>query len=45
MTNQKAKAKGYVVTIVYLFVSSPDVSIERIKIRVLNGGHFVRMRT
>lgn len=38
---QKAKAKGYVVTIVYLFVSSPDVSIERIKIRVLNGGHFV----
>ncbi len=38
---QKAKAKGYVVTIVYLFVSSPDVSIDRIKIRVLNGGHFV----
>ncbi len=37
----KAKNCGYVVTIVYLFVNSPDVSIDRIKIRVLNGGHFL----
>ncbi len=37
----KAKSCGYLVTIVYLFVNSPDVSIDRIKIRVLNGGHFV----
>jgi predicted ABC-type ATPase len=36
-----AKQNGYSITIVYLFVESPQVSIDRIKIRVLNGGHFV----
>ncbi len=38
---KKAKAFGYRITIIYLFVNSPDVSIDRIKIRVLDGGHFV----
>ncbi len=38
---EHSKLKGYAVTIVYLFVESPEISIDRIKIRVLNGGHFV----
>ncbi|AFV97722.1 MULTISPECIES: AAA family ATPase [unclassified Sulfuricurvum] len=36
-----AKEHDYIITIVYLLVESPQVSIDRIKIRVLNGGHAV----
>lgn len=37
----KAKAKAYTVEIIYIFLEDPKVCIERIKERVLNGGHFV----
>ena len=33
--------EGYDVTLVYVFLYSPEVCIERIKERVLKGGHFV----
>ncbi len=33
--------EGYIVTLVYVFLYSPEVCIERIKERVLKGGHFV----
>lgn len=35
------KAKNYEITIIFLFADSPDILIERIKIRVKKGGHFV----
>ncbi len=36
---EKAKALGYSTTIAYTFVDSPEVCIERIAVRVMNGGH------
>jgi len=38
-TIKKAKEKGYFVTIVYFWLSSPELAIERVKIRVEEGGH------
>ena len=38
---EQAKSLGYVTTIAYVFVDSPDVCIERIAVRVRTGGHFV----
>jgi predicted ABC-type ATPase len=35
----KAKASGYFVTLVYFWLTSPDLAIERVKIRVKEGGH------
>lgn len=35
------RAEGYEVMMVYVFLYSPTVCIERIKERVLKGGHFV----
>lgn len=35
------KADGYTIILVYVFLYSPKVCIERIKERVLKGGHFV----
>ncbi|MDD2889341.1 MAG: zeta toxin family protein [bacterium] len=37
----EAKQNGYIISIIYFFVDSPEVSIDRIQIRVKNGGHFV----
>lgn len=37
----KLKAKGYRVSIIYVFLEHPRICIERIKERVLKGGHFV----
>ena len=37
----KLKRENYNVRMVYIFVETPLLSIERIKIRVLNGGHHV----
>ena len=37
----KAKVLGYKTVLLYSFVESPDISINRIKVRVLNGGHHV----
>ncbi len=33
--------EGYVVTLIYVFLYSPEVCIERIKERVMKGGHYV----
>jgi len=38
---KRAKSLGYVVTIAYVFVDSAEFCIERIRIRVQNGGHDV----
>jgi len=35
------KSDGYTIILVYVFLYSPKVCIERIKERVLKGGHFV----
>ena len=40
-TINNAKKLGYKIVIIYSFVDKPLVSINRIKIRVLNGGHYV----
>lgn len=37
----RIKAEGYRVSIVYTFLEHPRICIERIKERVLKGGHFV----
>ncbi len=38
-TVRKARAKGYFVTILYFWLSSPNLAIERVKTRVQEGGH------
>ncbi len=38
-TIQKAKILNYSVTIVYLWLSSSELAIERVKLRVNEGGH------
>ncbi len=35
------KEKGYLITLVYVFLDNPEIAIDRIKTRVRNGGHFV----
>jgi predicted ABC-type ATPase len=35
------KEKGYLITLIYIFLDNPEISIARIKVRVRNGGHFV----
>jgi predicted ABC-type ATPase len=36
---QDAQTKGYFVTLVYFWLSSPELAIERVKNRVISGGH------
>ncbi len=38
-TVKKAQKKGYFVTLVYFWLNSPELAIERVKERVLEGGH------
>lgn len=38
---EKAKRQGYFVRIIYVFLESPEDCIQRIKLRVRLGGHFV----
>ncbi len=38
---EKAKQQGYVIRIVYVFLENPNDCIQRIKLRVKLGGHFV----
>jgi predicted ABC-type ATPase len=35
------KEKGYVITLIYVFLDNPELAIDRIKVRVRTGGHFV----
>lgn len=38
---QRAKARDYEVTIAYVFVDTADFCLERIRVRIQNGGHDV----
>ncbi|RYD83592.1 MAG: zeta toxin [Sphingobacteriales bacterium] len=38
-TIQKAKAEGYTVILLYFWLNSPELAIERVKKRVAEGGH------
>jgi predicted ABC-type ATPase len=40
-TIEKVKIKGYFIRIVYVFLESPEDCIQRIKLRVKLGGHFI----
>ncbi len=35
------KEKGYLITLIYVFLDNPEIAIDRIKTRVRKGGHFV----
>ena len=35
----EARSKGYLVTILYLWVQSPEIAIQRVRDRVATGGH------
>ncbi|MGE4568722.1 MAG: zeta toxin family protein [Bacteroidales bacterium] len=36
---KEAQSKGYFVTLVYFWLNSPELAIERVKTRVISGGH------
>lgn len=38
---KKAKQEGYLVQIIYIFLDNPELCIDRVKSRVLKGGHHV----
>ncbi len=38
-TIRKAQQQGYYVTVLYLWLSSPDIAVERVAMRVKAGGH------
>ena len=40
-TINKAKKNGFSIQLVYIFLDTPDLCVERIKERVLKGGHHV----
>ncbi|MBQ8061826.1 MAG: zeta toxin family protein [Bacteroidales bacterium] len=42
---RQAKAKGYYVTILYLWLSSPELAVTRVKARVEAGGHNIKEET
>jgi len=42
---REAQAKGYFVTLVYFWLSSPELAIERVKTRVISGGHDIPVDT
>jgi len=41
----EAQNKGYSVTLVYFWLNSPELAIERVKTRVLSGGHNIPEET
>lgn len=36
---RRAKTKGYFVTLIYFWLNSPELAVERVKSRVISGGH------
>lgn len=40
-TVKKAQEKGYFVTVLYFWLNTPDLAVERVKIRVEEGGHYI----
>lgn len=41
----KAQKKGYFVTVLYFWLNSPELAIERVRIRVQEGGHDIPEET
>lgn len=44
-TVKKAQEKGYFVTILYFWLNTPDLAVERVRIRVKEGGHNIPEQT
>ena len=44
-TVKKAQEKGYFVTVLYFWLNTPDLAVERVKIRVMEGGHDIPEQT
>jgi predicted ABC-type ATPase len=44
-TVKKAREKGYLVTVLYFWLNSPDLAVERVRIRVKEGGHHIPEET
>lgn len=44
-TVKKARGKGYLVTVLYFWLNSPDLAVERVRIRVKEGGHHIPEET
>ena len=42
---RSAQEKGYYVTVLYFWLNSPDIAVERVASRVLSGGHDVPEET
>ena len=42
---RQAQQKGYYVTVLYFWLRSPEIAIERVRLRVQNGGHFIEEET
>ncbi len=40
-----AQEKGYLVTVLYFWLNSPELAIERVRIRVKEGGHSIPEKT
>jgi predicted ABC-type ATPase len=40
-TVKKAQEKGYLVTVLYFWLDSPELAVERVRIRVKEGGHHI----
>lgn len=38
---KKAQEQGYTITIMYFWLRTPELAIERVKARVANGGHYI----
>jgi len=44
-TVRKAQEKGYLVTVLYFWLNSPELAVERVRIRVKEGGHNIPEKT
>lgn len=42
---KKAQKRGYIVTLIYFWLSMPSLAIERVKLRVKSGGHNVEEKS
>jgi predicted ABC-type ATPase len=42
---KNAQSKGYSVTLLYFWLNTPDLAVERVKNRVAAGGHYVNEQT
>lgn len=44
-TVKRAQEKGYFVTVLYFWLNTPDLAVERVRIRVKEGGHNIPEET